>query len=1160
MRAAFVLCFLALWAPSALAVPGTIGTTLTPAGSVAVGDTVVVTFRMSGRTDQVEVDGFNFEVTYDAGLFSFVANSFSLGTSTGANQQWLSLPNQETASQGFTLTSTSGGATPGNVAITVGDTGANTPERGTIANSGFLISFSLRAIAPGTSAITPKPRIDMGVLLDGNHKPLPTPALTGASITVTADEDFGDAPEIYPTLLGNNGARHVIVKGFQLGARIDSEVNGQPSGDAKGDDAVPVGAADDEDGVVFTSPLVPGQTATVEVISSDKGFLNAWVDFNNSGSWVETDEQIFIGTSLNQGTNSLAFFVPASAKGGATFARFRLSRQPTLRFDGPAPDGEVEDYQVSVDEQFLDFGDAPDGPYPTTLKNNGARHQIAEGFVLGQFIDGELDGQPSLDALGDDGPPVIADDEDGVTFKTPLIPGQTATVEVVGPLRGRLDAWVDFNLNGSWADEGDHIFVSVLLSSGVNVLQFTVPTFAKTGATYARFRLSRQGGLNFDGPGRDGEVEDYRVAITERPTQEPCDRTNEGTDFWLTFPANYAPDPAQPVRLSLCITGLRGTTGTVAIPGLGFLVNFVIPPSNEVVIVLPKEADLADANDLVEKKGIHVTASALVAVFGLNHVRYTTDGYLGLPSDVLGKEYIIQGYRNVHTAAPDLNGTQFALVACEDNTKVTIIPSVTTGARTAGVPYTINLNSGETYQLRSTNDAPSDLSGTIVSADKPLAVFGSHLCANIPTAAMFFCDYIVEQLLPTSRWGNSFLVMPLQTRTGDTYRCLAAQDGTTVFVNGLAVAALNRGETFQFVRSTPAEITSDKPIFVAQYANSSDFDGVVKSDPFMLTIPPSKMFRDRYLVCTAKVDFPDNYINVIAPAAAVGSVLLDGVAIPAGSFAAIGASGYSGAKLAVGIGPHGLSGPLPFGLSVYGFAEYDSYAWPGGLSFGDAAPPTVTCLVSNVTITLGQSTAGGCLALAPNFTQEVAVGDNCDNPDRLKVEQKPSPGTPVPPGIHPVTLSVTDSSGNTGSCVIQLTVVDTSPIVSMQCPSNIVALCKSRQGAEVTFAAGARTLCGTVVPVECAPHSGSLFPVGTTPVVCVANASAGQQLTCAFSVTVGCLSVSRPSLGKVVVAWPLGNLQRADSITGPWSDVRDAVSPYSAPAGNNTHGFFRLKL
>src|SRR5262245_60991381 len=91
--------------------------------------------------------------------------------------------------------------------------------------------------------------------------------------------DFGDAPLPFPTILNNNGARHTIVAGGFLGQRVDSENDGQPSPLATGDDAVPVGNPSDEDGVQFIGSLSVGQTATVQVIASTTGILNAWIDF-----------------------------------------------------------------------------------------------------------------------------------------------------------------------------------------------------------------------------------------------------------------------------------------------------------------------------------------------------------------------------------------------------------------------------------------------------------------------------------------------------------------------------------------------------------------------------------------------------------------------------------------------------------------------------------------------------------------------------------------------------------------------------------------------------------------------------------------------------------------------------------------------------------------
>ena len=167
--------------------------------------------------------------------------------------------------------------------------------------------------------------------------------------------DFGDAPDpSYPTLLASNGARHRIVPGLFLGRFVDGEADGQPDLMASGDNA----GSRDEDGVMLTSTIAPGMDATVQVVASVDGYLNAWVDFDADGSFGGPGEQIFFDQALRAGTNELAFAVPADAAPGGTFARFRFNSLGVLDYDGPADDGEVEDYRIEVARSFE--------PHPTS--------------------------------------------------------------------------------------------------------------------------------------------------------------------------------------------------------------------------------------------------------------------------------------------------------------------------------------------------------------------------------------------------------------------------------------------------------------------------------------------------------------------------------------------------------------------------------------------------------------------------------------------------------------------------------------------------------------------------------------------------------------------------------------------------------------------------
>lgn len=173
--------------------------------------------------------------------------------------------------------------------------------------------------------------------------------------TSLRDLDFGDAPDIsfgapwtFPTLLAADGARHGIDPAIYLGALVDGESDGFASLSATGDDTQ---GAQDEDGVTLPAELEPCQSATVDVTASIAGFLDAWVDFDASGSWELPGEQVFAAEPLTAGPNQLAFDVPCTATPSAlVFGRFRFGSSGGLGPGGLALDGEVEDVAVQVSQ------------------------------------------------------------------------------------------------------------------------------------------------------------------------------------------------------------------------------------------------------------------------------------------------------------------------------------------------------------------------------------------------------------------------------------------------------------------------------------------------------------------------------------------------------------------------------------------------------------------------------------------------------------------------------------------------------------------------------------------------------------------------------------------------------------------------------------------
>ncbi|MDB4459239.1 Ig-like domain repeat protein, partial [bacterium] len=255
----------------------------------------------------------------------------------------------------FTVTRTG----PTTVATTVdytvtgsGNNAANNTDFGGTLPSGsvvFAIGETSKTISlnvNGDSTLEPDEGFTVTISVPSGGAIINVASASGTIQNDDQDYDFGDAPDpAYPTLLTSDGARHVLSGPF-LGASRDADSDGQPNSAGTGDDTDGI---DDEDGVTFPSLMRPSEVANITVVASSAGGrLNAWIDFNADGDWSDAGEQVFLDTVLADGPNALSFSTPSGATIGSTFARFRISTQTGLIDTGSAPDGEVEDYQITI--------------------------------------------------------------------------------------------------------------------------------------------------------------------------------------------------------------------------------------------------------------------------------------------------------------------------------------------------------------------------------------------------------------------------------------------------------------------------------------------------------------------------------------------------------------------------------------------------------------------------------------------------------------------------------------------------------------------------------------------------------------------------------------------------------------------------------------------
>lgn len=162
-----------------------------------------------------------------------------------------------------------------------------------------------------------------------------------------------------------------------------------------------------------------------------------------------------------------------------------------------------------------DLGDAP-------ISYGAPSHTIVPGVRLGTTDpDADSSSNPSVNADGDD--TTGTDDEDGISF-VPFVQGGTSTISTrVAGTGGLLQAWIDWNGDGDFANSGEQIAVNLAddgtgsdgtAGDGIITFDVVVPASATTSQTYARFRWSTDSGLGPDGSASDGEVEDYVLTIS----------------------------------------------------------------------------------------------------------------------------------------------------------------------------------------------------------------------------------------------------------------------------------------------------------------------------------------------------------------------------------------------------------------------------------------------------------------------------------------------------------------------------------------------------------------------------------------------------------------------------------------------------------------------
>lgn len=472
--------------------------------------------------------------------------------------------------------------------------------------------------------------------------------------------------------------------------------------------------------------------------------------------------------------------------------------------------------------------------------------------------------------------------------------------------------------------------------------------------------------------------------------------TNEGTEFYLTFHPGWETAGTGNELIKIYISSRFATKVHITAPQYDVeqttipngVIQFTLSDKQALAYTKPGDAAVPPQPTKVwENIAIHVTSDEPIICYGLLREKYTSDGYLAIPTTAWGKSYKVASYADPTSAQGQFLPSYSSIIAGYDNTKVkfilggnptSIIKMSDNSEVHGGDSVNVTMNKGDVFLVAGT-DAYGDLSGSYVQSDKPVGVVSGNFCANVPQE-VGACDYIIEMEQPIYTWGEKYYVPYIKGRLKNPILKIFGIDETTTLyygdqMFGTITSGLYRSDGWIERRSNqgtprPGVFSADKPINVVLYNPGQQDDNVV-SDPFQMNILPVEQYQDEVIFNTPGIKggkgFEVNYISMIYQATDDWNIpddLMFGQAndkdeIVWKKFNEI--DGSSGDQIEIdgsgkhwmqktytlpGDGVYALKANSKFCVYSYGFSPYDSYGFPAaGLmldhSIDDSLPPDI---------------------------------------------------------------------------------------------------------------------------------------------------------------------------------------------------------------------------
>ena len=394
--------------------------------------------------------------------------------------------------------------------------------------------------------------------------------------------------------------------------------------------------------------------------------------------------------------------------------------------------------------------------------------------------------------------------------------------------------------------------------------------------------------------------------------------------------------------------------------------GFSLAPGTVQMVTLPTREVDGSTNGMGNGPGTFLSSNAYrvrsdlpLVVYQFNPLRqsFSNGASLLIPANGLGLDHRIVGYPagGFGHAYVTIVGTQAGTTVKFKTTTATLagggIPALA-----AGDTYTGTIGLFDVINIENSG-LGGDFTGSAVSATAPVAVFTGAETALAPgtsqkpppppgyTGSNCCTDHIEEQVVPLTSLGKNFVITrsPVRSDEPATYpgydiiRFVGAAAAATVTTNLAApdnTFTLQPGQMHETFVDSDFTATSTEPIMIGQILVSGNYTdtNLLVGDPSLTLFPAVEQYRSSYLVLVPE-SYDSNYISISQPAADAPAQI-DGAALPAacdvGMTGKLAGVDYIARRCPVQPGAHNITGASPFGITVYGYYRYGSYAFVGG--------------------------------------------------------------------------------------------------------------------------------------------------------------------------------------------------------------------------------------